>query len=55
MTEVNAQQRTISAEAPRIAAAPPVGAPRPGSFWQRWKEWERTSGTVASPERERAA
>jgi hypothetical protein len=36
-------------------AAPPVGAHRPGTFWQRWKEWERTNGTVPARASEGAA
>ena len=40
---------------PRIAAVPAVGAARAGNFWQRWKEWERSNGTVPAPARNRAA
>ncbi len=55
MTETKASQHKHRAAAPprALTAVPPVGGPRPGSFWQRWKEWERDHGTV--PARNRAA
>lgn len=52
----NAEQlKENGAAASRAAAVPPVAAARPGNFWQRWKEWERSHGTVATPPHERAA
>jgi hypothetical protein len=52
----NAEQlKKQDAAASRAAAVPPVGAARPGNFWQRWKEWERTHGTVPTAAHERAA
>jgi hypothetical protein len=32
-----------------------IGAPRPGNFWQRWKEWERENRNVQPPVHEQAA
>ena len=48
---INEQDRKTAAPAP----VPAVGAPRPGSFWQRWKEWERENGVVQPPVHEQAA
>ncbi len=56
MTETKESQHNHIATAPRaLTAVPPVRGPRPGSFWQRWKEWERDHGTMPSPARNRAA
>jgi hypothetical protein len=39
----------------RPAPVPAIGAPRPGNFWQRWKEWERANENVQPPVHEHAA
>jgi hypothetical protein len=54
VTNIEHKQEPASA-APRAAIVPPVGAPRGGNFWQRWKEWERESGSIPAPMRNRAA
>ena len=54
MTDID-ERTDKAAPAPRMASVPAVGAPRPGNFWQRWKEWERANGTVPAPIRDRAA
>jgi hypothetical protein len=43
-----------SAATGALASVPAVGAARPGSFWQRWKEWERENGVVPAPVQESA-
>jgi len=56
VTNSNRSQHEHDGAAPRaFAPVPAIGAPRPGSFWQRWKEWERENGTVPAPIRDRAA
>ncbi|HEY0026339.1 MAG TPA: hypothetical protein VGC35_00555 [Allosphingosinicella sp.] len=56
VTNSNRTPREQRAAAPRgQASVPAVGAPRTGSFWQRWKEWERENGVVHPPVQERAA
>ena len=55
MTNNSSNQHEQGGAARRPAPVPAIGAPRPGSFWQRWKEWEREHGTVPAPVHERAA
>ncbi|HEY0149749.1 MAG TPA: hypothetical protein VGB70_12205 [Allosphingosinicella sp.] len=52
MSNTNSSQHAPAAPAP---ATPRIGAPRPGNFWQRWKEWERENGSVPAPIHEHAA
>jgi hypothetical protein len=56
--ETDIGQHKMSTAARRVVpAVQPLGeAGRPGSFWQRWKEWERrTNGAAPAAARPRVA